>query len=400
MATGSNCPGAIDLSTMNLPSTASLDICSVVEACPSIGNLKAKDSQLQTQIDNLKNGEVARLDKKISDAAKVAAESKEKDLANQQLLNEVNDNIAMLKGWNVRQEAAIKGLLQKVVVDDQYLNFEEWVENVYIPQCDSLENKYSMGHLYLNVNRNYAASQGAYVNIRSPKSTAPCSANDWILLPGTKRNELLTMIGIDPIAVSRVDKHTWTYSLDPVKFQDFMASLKTLDLSKVDVSLGEVYFDPIFKEDATIEENLNVGNTTTTKDLVVRGGATIENATIKRACIEEFTCDTTFNENVTVRQTLTATDLVATGTSRFNNTALTGSTTVERFDGEVYLSDHVRIGDGLDVTGAVELRNKATIHDLKVESHLEIPEAAQVVIGNRHLEDWLINFGNQHWQRR
>lgn len=392
MATNGNCPGAIDLSTMNLPKTAALDICATVEACPSIGNLKAKDQQLQNQIDSLKEVEVARLDKKISDAAQAAEESKEKEKANEQIINEINDNVTMLKSWNVRQESAIKGLAQKVVVDDQYLNFEEWVENVYIPQCDSLENKYSMGHMYLNVNRSIAASQAAYVNVRSPKSTAPCSANDWELLPGTKRMELMTMIGIDPIVVSRPDKHTWTYSLDPVKFQDFMASLKTLDLSKVDVSLGEIFFEPVFKEDAKIEENLTVGATTTTQDLVVKGDATINNATIERACIKEFTCDATFLENVNVNQTLTANDLVATGTSRFNNTALTGSTTVERFDGEVYLSDHVRIGDGLDVVGTVNLRNKAVIHDLTVETHLNIPASAHVIIGGRQLEDWLRNF--------
>lgn len=49
----------------------------------------------------------------------------------------------MLKGWNVRQDSAIKGLSTKVIVDKIYNNFEEWVENVYIPQCDQITNKYS-----------------------------------------------------------------------------------------------------------------------------------------------------------------------------------------------------------------------------------------------------------------
>lgn len=394
------CLGAIDLSTMNLPSTAETSICKMIEACPSIDNLKAKDQNLQKQINDLKEIDIARLGQKVAEASDEAKESKQRDAQNQQLLNEVNDNVVMLKSWNTRQESAIKSLVQRVVLDDLYLNFEEWVEAVYIPQCGALENKYSIGHLYLNVNRNYAATQAAYVNIRNPKSTAPCSANDWVLMPGTKRNELLTMVGIDPIEISRVDKHTWAYSLDPVKFQDFISSLKTLDLSKVNVSLGEVYFDPIFKEDATIEENLNVGQKTTTQDLDVKGVATIERATIKKACVEEVTCDTIFQENVNVNQSLTANRLEATGTSQFNNTSLTGSTRVERFDGEVYASDKLRVGDGMDVTGNVNLRNDTTANVLTVTSALNIPVSSNVMIGTKHLEDWLVEFGNQHWQRR
>jgi hypothetical protein len=53
-------------------------------------------------------------------------------------------------------------------------------------------------------------------------------------------------------------KHEWVVSINPDKFQDFMAGLQRLDLSNVELSLGEVYFDPVFKESAKIQENLEV----------------------------------------------------------------------------------------------------------------------------------------------
>ena len=164
----------------------------------------------------------------------------------------------MLKGWNVRQDSAIKGLSTKVIVDKIYNNFEEWVENVYIPQCDQITNKYSRGDIYINANQSVAATNATYINVRNPNATTECSANDWQEQYYSAPADVITYLGIDPLEVAHPYKHEWVVSINPDKFQDFMAGLQRLDLSNVELSLGEVYFDPVFKESAKIQENLEV----------------------------------------------------------------------------------------------------------------------------------------------
>jgi hypothetical protein len=70
--------------------------------------------------------------------------------------------------------------------------------------------------------------------------------------------DVLTIIGIDTVEVTHPYKHEWVISIVPDKLADMLANLKAVDLSKVDVTLGDVYFNPIIKESVTIQENLTV----------------------------------------------------------------------------------------------------------------------------------------------
>lgn len=107
--------------------------------------------------------------------------------------------------------------MNKVILDKIYTNFEEWVENVYIPQCDSLENKYIEGNIYVNVNQSDGARNATYVNVRKRWDNGPCSANDWQELYYTAPADTLSILGIDPIQVDHPSKHTWTISIVPEK---------------------------------------------------------------------------------------------------------------------------------------------------------------------------------------
>lgn len=326
----------IEIKVSDLSKQPEVDICRTIESCSKIRNLDSKDAQLQSQINDINN----KLDKnnpltnnpndkgikqRLDEAEACCEDLHEKFDDNKNILKEVNDNISLLKNWNNRQDQKIEGLSKKVIVDDEYLNFEEWLENVYLPNADAEVNKWSTGDTYINVSDGIASNNSFYINVRKPGDTSPPSANDWQLVPSNNRNDLISILGIDPIRVDRTGKHTRTVSMEPNKLADMLSELPRLDLTKVDVSLGPIHFDPVFKEDATIEENLNVGNTTTTKKLNVTSEAVIE-----RACIKEMTCDTKF-----------------TGTPTFNDVTVKGTTnlkTIVQQGGNVNINGpHVRI---------------------------------------------------------
>lgn len=395
-----DCNMEFELAIADLPNIPEIDVQEAIANSPTVSALKAKDQQLQDQIKNLKDTDLQRLQDKVNTNTSDISDLKDKDNQTDQSLSEINDNIAMLKGWNVRQDSAIKGLSTKVIVDKIYNNFEEWVENVYIPQCDQITNKYSRWDIYINANQSVAATNATYINVRNPNSTTECSANDWQEQYYSAPADVITYLGIDPLEVAHPYKHERVVSINPEKFQDFMAWLQRLDLSNVELSLWEVYFDPVFKESAKIQENLEVGNTTKTKDLEVTNDATIKYLEAESAKIDTITWNTTFNKLATFNQWANISDLDVPWTSTLNNTSLTGSTTVERFDGEVYLSDDVRIGGDLDVAWPSNFQWPITAHDIHATDHLELPASSWIKIGGVNFEDWLVSFGNAHWQPR
>lgn len=479
-----DCNKEYEVSIADLEIVPQVDVEQALQSSPTISWLKAKDAQVQSQIDNINDVKIPTLTAAVqaaTDAANAASGTVDNE---QQVISELNDNIVMLKWWNVRQDAAIKWLSTKVIVDNIYNNFDEWVENVYIPQCESIANKFSRWDIYINANQSIAATNATYINVRSSTSTAPCSANDWQEQYYSAPADVITYLGIDPLVVSHPYKHEWTVSIDPYKFQDFMANLKSLDLSNVDLSLWEVYFDPIFKESAKIQENLEVGNTTKTKDLQVTGKATIADADITTATIptitwatainwkvtvsgwveaddltvtdkatinkadittldvtnfvgattmtwkatftawidvdeinvsnkatvnhadittaeiDRFTAPVTFEEKITAEDWIESNSLTVTDTATIKNAHLTWSTTVERFDWTVDLSDNVTVGGTLGVTWPATFAWQVTASTLTANTAVALPSTARITVNWQNFETWLVNFGNSHWQQR
>lgn len=253
-----------------------------------VDTLNQKIERVNTMATNPEDkGIKQRLDDSEEGIEKLKQDIKQRD----QILSEIGDNISVLKGWNSRQDEKIEGINRNVILDTIYLNFQEWIENVYLPQADALVNKYTEGDIYINLSQEVASTNVTYINIRKPNTTGPASANDWQILPAESAADMLTILGIDPVEVVHPAKHEWVISISPTKLADMLSQLKDLDLSKVDVTLGEVYFNPVFKEDAVIQQNLSVGNTLTVPN------AEIHSANIDKACIKEMTCDTKFTGN-------------------------------------------------------------------------------------------------------
>lgn len=479
-----DCNKEHEISIADLELVPQTDVEAALQTSPTISWMKAKDQQLQNQIDNINNVKLDTLTQAAQNATTAANEAAQAVEDEQQVISELNDNIVMLKGWNVRQDAAIKWLSTKVIVDTTYNNFDEWVENVYIPQCESIANKFSRWDIYINANQNIAATNATYINVKSPNSTAPCSANDWQEQYYSAPADVITYLGIDPLVVTHPFKHEWTVAIDPYKFQDFMAGLQRLDLTNVEVSLWEVYFDPVIKESLKVQEDLEVGNLAKTKDLNVTGNATVANATITNATIPTITGNTAINGRVTVtggtvtddlnvtwtatvanasittldvgtlawtttfsgkstftagidvdeidvsnkadinrleattakidrvtdpiafEELLTAEDwittdsLTVTNTATIKNANLTWSTTVERFDGTVDLSDNVTVWGTLWVTWPATFAWQVTARTFTAQTNVALPGTANITVNGQNFETWLVNFGNQHWQQR
>lgn len=254
--------------------------------------MKAKDQQLQSQIDSI-NKQIgsdsdASIWSRLSNLEECCEDRQDEISQVNTVISEIGDNITLLKGMYTRQDWKIKSLLRNVILDETYRNFSDWVENVYIPQWESLENKYTQWDIYMNVNQDVWATNAVYVCIRSYNSKQPLSANDWQELYYSAPSDVQAILWIDPVEVTHPYKHEWVISINPDKLSDMLAQLTSLDLSNVDVTLWDVYFNPTIKESVTIQENLTVWNTTTLNHLEAN------DAQIDKACIKEMACDTNF----------------------------------------------------------------------------------------------------------
>lgn len=260
-----------------------------------INRLTQELTHLKKQVE-LVNDHKAVVDGRLYNAEKCCEDTQERIDQQNAVIGEVGDNITLLKTLHNSNREAIEWLQKKVIIDDKYLCFEDWVENVYIPQCWHIENKYSEGDIYVNVNQDVAATNATYVNKRPANSTKPCSANDWQELYYSAPADVLTIIGIDPIEVTHPYKHEWVISVNPNRLADMLADLRSLDLSKVDVTLGEVYFEPTFKESATFQENVTVNNHLKSDTFETN------DAHINKLCVDEFTCDINTVNNSSVNK--------------------------------------------------------------------------------------------------
>ena len=350
------------------------DVEKAVANSPAVDMLKQQDTNLKMQLEILRDlinrkapddaspdskGIKQRLDENESGDKKTKDEIK--DIL--RVISEIMSNITALKSWNSRQDSKMESIQRSVITDKTYFNFDEWVENVYIPQCGALTNKYSNGDIYINVNNNNGATNATYINTRSPNSTAPCSANDWQLMPSVHPHDMITILGIDPIKVTHTNKHEWVISIKPEKLADMLAGLKDLDLSKVNVTLGQVFFEPVFKESATIEEDLKVGRE------IITPKATIEEINVERACIKELTCDVKTTHKITsddieVRNNLKAENFrVEWGTMNINgHVRMEGTINIPIFEGDTHFHDSLKAPD-------IHATVNITTPDIRVENH-------------------------------
>jgi len=235
-----DCNLEFDLAISDLPNITLVDVQAAIEASPTIASMKSKDSQLQEQINNIKNSDISNVWNRVTTVEWEISNINSKDDEQDAVIAELSDSVLMLKNWNVKQDAGIKSANRNVIVDDTYNNFEEWLENVYIPQWEEPVNKYNRWDIYLNINPSIDATNATYINKRSPNAVSEMSADDWEQLKYAAPADVITIAGLDPVKVVHTSKHVWTVSLDEAKLKTLIAGLDKVivqDLEAAHISL-------------------------------------------------------------------------------------------------------------------------------------------------------------------
>lgn len=260
--------GQVMVDPASLPGWPTQVACDVIKNCPTILDIQADIVNNRAKIKEAKDIAVAadteskKIDEKLAPVL-------EKNTAQDKMLEEINTNITMLKGWNTKQDSKLKAIEVRAIRDTVYNNFVEWCENVYIPKFNAGTAKFYRGTLYMNVSTSLAAINATYVNVRGENDTTPASAEDWQKLPFTAPADMLTVLGVDPLEVEHPDKHTWVLKVDPVKLRNVIQAYERLDLSRTIVALNEIAGETKFKEAATFEKEINVKKVATLQDAVV-----------------------------------------------------------------------------------------------------------------------------------
>lgn len=314
-----------------LPDWPDNDVIKIVTDSQLIKELKDKDSQLQKEIDEILEDIWPGSDilKRLTDLEACCEESKETDDSTSSQINEINANITLLKGRNVRQDKIIESFQRNVIMDDTYLNFQDWLENVYIPNIDSLSNKYKAWDIYINVNQDVAATNATYIFVRYPDSEFDPGAIDWQELYYSSPADVLTILWIDPIEVEHPFKHERVIKVDENKLKDMIESLPRLDLSSVELNLGVIYEKPVYKNDVTIQFNLTVEWDTHLNNVYIDNHTETKTLKTENLNVTNITNSPVFNDSITVNENITAWDTIttnkfySTGHSYFNETTFT-----------------------------------------------------------------------------
>ena len=279
--------------------------------CPdeAIAALKNKDAQLNKKIDDLNKDvhgnpldpSVPSVDSKIQKLEECCEKNNNKNDEQDKQIKEINANISTVKWMQVRQEKKLSEMLIRVVRDDVHLSFQDWVQEVYIKTTQ----KFRLGDLYLNINPNIWAVNATYVCIRQEGATTPSSPKDWQKLLYTQPADIINIIGIDPIEIDHPDKHQWVISVDHEKLAKIISELKVLDLTKVELKIGDIYKTPVYKNDVTFELNVKVEGDTIMNNLTVQNDTHLHNTTTNTLQVNEIiTQNPVFQHDVTIRESL------------------------------------------------------------------------------------------------
>lgn len=335
----------IAISTWCDDAHASVNVEKYIENHPMIDEFKDQDKQFDKKIEEIKKGSITNINKEITVIENFVTEEENLNESQKQIIEEVTNNVHKLIEQNDYINQWINYNKIRVILDVKYLNFEDWVDHVYMKK-DPYTEDFKMWDIYINANQAVEATNAAYINTRDHWSMADYSANDWQEMYWSMPADTFTLQWIDPFEIHHPYRHEWTISINPEKLQDYIGSLKRLDLSYTKVSLWEVYFDPTVKENFEVKENVNVGIDTTTKDINVAENSEFNYVTIDTACIENIECDVE--------------------TSNIN---------VDWF---------------VSVEHGMKVEDEFITHELDIDGTIELPDAKNIFIAGIHLEDWLI----------
>lgn len=394
----------VEIDPDSLPNVNDANVCEAINDCDTIKAMKVKEQQLSSEVANIQSA-LDEFRGNESDIGNRMDSIESTQTSQWSVIDQVNTEISGLKTEYIRVVNKIKSLWMHVVLDDHFATFEDWIENVYIPNAGAAVNEYKEGVWYFNTNPAINAEQSAYINVRKEWDTSEYSINDWYKLPYSLPT--LALIGVDPIKVLHPYKGRYEIGIDPRKLADLLANLDSLDLSQVKVYLGDVYLDWVIKESLHIQEDLTVDNGITTKDLDVSHIANIEEANIVKWHMtshdgkETFLDDVQMNWkldvdgnfsalNVAVTNGVTARDLTASATVSANTVNAT-QWRIQTHTGNEQFNWNI------SATGTISAANMnvqatLTAHDVHASDHLTVDNAATFVIAGKDLDTYLRTF--------
>ena len=402
----------VEIDPDSLPNVNDANVCEAINDCDTIKAMKVKEQQLSSEVANIQSA-LDEFRGNESDISNRMDSIESTQTSQGDVIDEVNTEISGLKTEYIRVINKIKSLWMHVVLDDHFNSFEDWVENVYIPNADSAVNEYKEWTWYFNTNPSIASEQSAYINVRKEWDTSEYGINDWYKLPYNLPT--LAIIGVDPVKVVHPYRWRFEIGIDPAKLADLIANLDSLDLSQVKVYLGDVYLDWVIKESLHIQEDLTVDNATSTKELTVSHAANIAEWYITKWHIsthddkETFTDDVKMNWDLDVDGDFTWLNASFTNDVNCRNvnaTTRVSANSVEAVSGRIQThTGNEQFNGNITATGSVSAANinvtaTMTAHDVHATDHLTVDNAATFVIAGKDLDTYLRTFCDARYVQR
>jgi len=160
-----------------LDDTPEMDIENNIANSATIAEMQNAIRELQAKVNQLENTDNSFF--KISAIQTAIDKINADNEAQWFVISEIRDTVASLKNDFSVHKREIKSLETKVIRDDEYLSFKDWCKNVYLVNAGDPINSFARGDIYINCNKNIAAVNSAYINVRPIESNDEYAESDW-----------------------------------------------------------------------------------------------------------------------------------------------------------------------------------------------------------------------------
>ncbi len=126
-----------------LEETPEMDIENNIANSATIDEIKKEIKVIKDRLNSIEVASVENLVNKITEIQTSIDLITDDNESQSFVINEIRDNLAGLKDAFIKHQNAIKSLETKVIKDETYLSFDEWVKNVYLRNADESVNTFT-----------------------------------------------------------------------------------------------------------------------------------------------------------------------------------------------------------------------------------------------------------------
>lgn len=126
-----------------LEETPEMDIENNIANSATIDEIKKEIKVIKDRLNSIEVSSVENLVNKITEIQTSIDLITDDNESQSFVINEIRDNLAALKDAFIKHQNAIKSLETKVIKDETYLSFDEWVKNVYLRNADESVNTFT-----------------------------------------------------------------------------------------------------------------------------------------------------------------------------------------------------------------------------------------------------------------